>query len=113
MEHGVALFNEGSYFQAHEVWEDWWRVSKPEESRTIQGLIQVAVAMHHLSKENREGARSVMMRALRNLEPVSEFYGVDVTSLRDDMQKAISQLEQGGAVKAFSIHQSNSGSSYF
>src|SRR6266487_5269553 len=64
---GIKLFNSGEFFEAHEVLEDVWCAAPAAEKRFLQGLIQVAVALHHHSKENRVGARSLLARARRNL----------------------------------------------
>jgi predicted metal-dependent hydrolase len=47
---GVELFNAREFFHAHEVWEDWWRATTRPGKQTIQGMIQIAVAMHHHSR---------------------------------------------------------------
>lgn len=72
---GIRLFNQGLFFDAHEVLEDVWRAAPEEERKFLQGLIQVAVALHHHSKGNTAGARSVMARASRNLSRYPEQFG--------------------------------------
>lgn len=90
---GVELFNAGDYFHAHEVWEDWWRLTTRPEKQTIQGMIQIAVAMHHASTGNLPGAISVMERGLRNLEGAGEVWrGVNLQCLRADTRHALQQL---------------------
>jgi uncharacterized protein len=85
---GVALFNAGSFFDAHEALEDAWRES-PQGSplrRHLQGLCQLAVAFHHQSRENIVGARSVLDRALRNLSDAEDsFPDLDLNRLRADL----------------------------
>ena len=71
---GLALFNSAHFFDAHEALEDVWREA-PRHShrrRHLQGLVQLAVAFHHQSTGNRVGARSVLERALRNVEGAEE-----------------------------------------
>jgi predicted metal-dependent hydrolase len=65
--HGVALFNEQKFFEAHEALEDVWRAAAVEHKKFLQGLVQAAVAFHHYSTGNRIGMRSVMARSIRNL----------------------------------------------
>jgi uncharacterized protein len=65
---GVELFNNGEFFAAHEVLEDVWRASRPEDKKFFQGLTQVAVAFHHHSTGNLVGMQSVLRRAIENLE---------------------------------------------
>jgi predicted metal-dependent hydrolase len=72
---GVRLFNRTEFFAAHEVWEDVWRAAPCDEKLFLQGLIQVAVALHHHSTGNRAGAISVLERATRNLTECREPLG--------------------------------------
>jgi uncharacterized protein len=87
-ESGLALLNAGSFFDAHEALEDAWRGS-PRGSplrRHLQGLVQVAVAFHHQSRENLVGARSVLDRAVRNLNGAEDsFPDLDLDRLRIDL----------------------------
>jgi predicted metal-dependent hydrolase len=102
LDQGRARFNEAEFFEAHEIWEDWWRMAEEGERRTIQGLIQVAVAMHHQSQGNVTGALSVMKRALGNLGNASDdFFGVDMAKLRQDVRRAVGELERGERVERF------------
>jgi predicted metal-dependent hydrolase len=72
---GIRLFNGGAYFEAHEVLEDAWRAAPTVEKKFLQGLIQVAVGLHHHSKGNVVGARSLLSRAARNLSSYPEDFG--------------------------------------
>jgi predicted metal-dependent hydrolase len=104
LERGIRLFNEGQFFHAHEAWEDWWRETTPPEKRASQGMVQVAVAMHHSSRGNWEGARSVMKRALGNLEAApDDFRGLDLSKLRADIRLVIQQLGSNQAITVFQI----------
>jgi uncharacterized protein len=106
LERGLALFNRGEFFHAHEVWEDWWRATTHPEKQTIQGMVQLAVSMHHFSTGNLAGAKSVMKRALRNLEGAqTKFHGVDMVQLRSDMQSFMEELKTGNAPGSFRIHE--------
>ena len=86
---GLALFNSGHFFDAHEALEDVWREA-PRHShlrRHLQGLVQLAVAFHHQSTGNLVGARSVLERALRNIEGAEEsFPEVDWKRLRTNLK---------------------------
>jgi hypothetical protein len=72
---GIKLFNSRAYFEAHEVLEDAWRAAPGPEKKFLQGLIQVAVALHHHSKGNFVGARSLLARASKNLSGYPEDFG--------------------------------------
>src|SRR5215467_16168462 len=73
---GLALFNSGRYFEAHEALEDIWREAPRSSARKrhLQGLVQLAVAFHHQSTGNYIGGRSVLERALRNLDGAEKSY---------------------------------------
>ncbi len=90
---GIRLFNRTEFFDAHEVLEDVWRAAPHGEKKFLQGLIQVAVALHHHSKGNIAGARSLLARAVRNLSGYpEEFGGIHLAPLRQflaDWQRAL------------------------
>lgn len=56
----AALWGEGLFFEVHEVLEPVWQTSAGPLRHALQGLIQVAVAWHHLGHGNRRGARSLL-----------------------------------------------------
>jgi uncharacterized protein len=79
---GIALFNQGKFFDAHELLEDVWRVAPQEEKKIWQGLVQVAVALHHCSTGNHVGMRSVLVRAMKNLDGhPPTFHGIQLPQL--------------------------------
>jgi predicted metal-dependent hydrolase len=86
--HGATLFNSGQFFEAHEALEDLWR-DAPTDGRLrchLQGLVQLAVAFHHHSTGNLTGARSVLERALRNLDGAEQsFPELDWAILRSNL----------------------------
>lgn len=82
-EHGLELINRGSYFQAHDVLEEVWREVRDNSRPFYQGVVQVAIAMHHFSKSNLAGAQSVLAKAMKNLDAYpAHFGGIDVGDLR-------------------------------
>ena len=84
---GIELFNQRHFYDAHEVWEDVWRESEGPEKKFLQGLIQVAVALHHHSTGNLVGARSLLERARKNLITYpGKFDGIDLGSLLQGME---------------------------
>lgn len=84
---GLALFNHGRFFDAHEELEDAWRATRGEARLFLQGITQAAVALHHYSTGNLAGARSVLARALRNLDGYPSVYGgVELEQLRRELR---------------------------
>jgi predicted metal-dependent hydrolase len=104
---GLDLFNRSHFFDAHEVLEDVWRalprnvphgrsLQQPLR-RHVQGMVQLAVAFHHESKRNFVGARSVLERALRNLDGAnSSFPDLDLDRLHSDMADWLRHLSGVG-----------------
>jgi predicted metal-dependent hydrolase len=93
---GIKLFNSAEFFEAHEVLEDVWRAAPVAEKKFLQGLIQVAVALYHHSKENRVGARSLLARARRNLSGYPDkFRGIDLKPLLKSLARWQAALEDG------------------
>jgi uncharacterized protein len=56
----AALWREGLYFEVHEVLEPHWARATGAAREALQGLIQVAVAFHHLTHGNPRGARKLL-----------------------------------------------------
>lgn len=67
---GLARFNAGEHFAAHEAWEDRWRVTDdPDERRLLQGLIQVAAGHHKRFVQRRpDSAARLLARGLAKLD---------------------------------------------
>ena len=63
------LFDAGEYFEAHEVLEDLWRVTEGPDRKFYQGLIQLAVVLHHVRRGNVVGARNVLITCRNHLAP--------------------------------------------
>lgn len=60
----AECWNRGQFFAAHEILEVRWM---QERDSGLQGLIQLAAAMHHLSNGNLRGAKTMLERAVRRL----------------------------------------------
>ncbi|MBZ5509539.1 MAG: DUF309 domain-containing protein [Acidobacteriia bacterium] len=101
---GLTLFNAREYFDAHEVWEDVWRAAPVEEKKFLQGLIQVAVALHHHGRGNLDGARSLLARAQRNLQDYPDsFAGVNLAAVRAAITQFQRALDTGAPLTLPSI----------
>jgi predicted metal-dependent hydrolase len=93
---GIELFNGRRFFDAHEVLEDVWRENSGPEKSFLQGLVQLAVAFHHHSTGNSEGARSLLQKAHKNLSGYpQDFGGIRLGVLLKTLSAWQSALEQG------------------
>lgn len=90
----LYLFNKKQdYYECHEVLEDLWL----EEGRhpLYQGLLQVAVALHHFRNDNVNGAVKLFRSALAKLRPFpDDSLGIDLGKVKGDVQEYLAQLEQ-------------------
>ena len=55
---GVREFNEGGYFEAHDIWEEFWQDLRGPDRPYLQGLIHLAVGTYHHEMGNIAGANS-------------------------------------------------------
>jgi uncharacterized protein len=93
LEKGIIFFNSGHYFDAHEAWEDLWRLSGGPLRLFYQGLVQGAVGMHHLSRGNLNGATAQLTKSLQKLRQYPEkFCGIDNAKLIADLETARLEL---------------------
>lgn len=80
---GIAHFDRGEHFEAHERFEEIWRSSRPEPRDLFQGLVLVAAGFHHLWVRRRpDVAQRVLRRAVFRLERCDGVgCGVDLEAL--------------------------------
>lgn len=93
---GIRLFRDGQYFLAHETLEEYWVDAPAGEREFYQGLIQVATAFHHLSRNNPRGATLQFAKARQHLAGYPPAYrGVDVAGLLAFLAEAPDRLRRG------------------
>lgn len=85
---GVADFNAGRFFEAHEVWEELWLAAAEPEKTFLQGLIQVAAAFHHQARGNERGKRSLLAAGIAKLAGCPDDYrGIAIAELRKEVER--------------------------
>lgn len=90
---GVELFNEGRFFECHEVWEKLWMETGGARADLLKGLLQGAIALHHFRRGNLVGARKLyegQKRILGPFRPASE--GLDLARFDREMDAAFAEL---------------------
>jgi predicted metal-dependent hydrolase len=101
-ERGIELFNRAEFYDAHEVWEDVWRAQSGPHKLFLQGLIQVAVALHHHSTGNLAGAKSLLARGARNLHQFPGNYSnFNLEHFRRSVSACQKALEAGAPLPPF------------
>ena len=71
---GIRYFNDCEFFESHEVWEELWADTQGPSRKFYQGLIQVAVALHHFGNGNIRGARKLYDSSRAYLQPYAPLY---------------------------------------
>ena len=84
---GIEHFNACDFFEAHEEWEELWQEDHGPAHKFYQGLIQVAVCLHHFGNGNIRGAKKLYHSSRGYLEPYRPHY------LRLDIDKLFAELE--------------------
>jgi predicted metal-dependent hydrolase len=81
--HGIELFNQGRYWEAHEAWEEAWTPDRhgPDGS-FYKGLIQIAAGCLHYRRRNRRGAVNKWRSGAEYLRPyLPRHRGVELAPL--------------------------------
>jgi uncharacterized protein len=90
---GVRLFNKGSFFEAHELWEHEWRIAEGEEKIFFQAIIQAAAALLHFQRSSYAGALSVYLKSLPKLERLPAVWmGIDLGRFRSELRQYFAPL---------------------
>lgn len=91
---GIKLFNEGRFFDCHEVWETVWLESEGIERDFLHAMIQAAAALHHFQRGNLKGADSVGRRAIGKLAAMPNVVmGLDVGEFRSALENFLAQTD--------------------
>jgi len=87
LDRGINLFNEQRFFEAHEEWEEEWRLMTEGEDKTFfQGLIYAAAAFLHYTRRECAGAKELLSRSLSSLRAGIEGHpDISVGQLIDDL----------------------------
>ena len=98
---GVLVFNAGLFFEYHELLEDHWRAEVGDRKRFLQGLIQVAVGLHHWEHGNYTGAVLLLREGSERLRVGRpHLLGLDVEPFYQQVHAVRSALEELGRERA-------------
>lgn len=88
---GVYLFNEGDYWECHEVLEPAWLEATGTEKHFLGGMILLAAALHKARHmDSPRGGRRNFAKSLAKLALVDDGYnGVDVRELEAIVHDAL------------------------
>jgi uncharacterized protein len=92
---GIAEFNRQEYYACHDTLEALWMDSIDPDKKFYQGVLQIAVACHHLQNHNLKGAAILLgegMGRLRYYQPV--YAGIDVSQLIQSSHYLLQHVQQ-------------------
>jgi predicted metal-dependent hydrolase len=93
----IRQFNAQEWFECHETLEDLWIGEKGEVRSLFQGILQIAVALHHWRNGNFGGAVSLFNGGVKLLSQVSDAcLWVDVAQIIADANRMRVALEELG-----------------
>jgi predicted metal-dependent hydrolase len=94
---GIERFNRREFFEAHESLEHAWRAERGPERKLYHGVLQLAVAWHHIGHGSYRGARHALARAQHWLAGFpTRCQGVDVAAVRAQVTALEQELERVG-----------------
>tara|TARA_Y100000590_G_C15649634_1_gene988231 strand:+ start:863 stop:1237 length:375 start_codon:yes stop_codon:yes gene_type:complete len=91
---GLKSFNDHSFYDAHEYWEDLWSDFRLKDAKFIQGLIQLSVGYFHISNLNINGAKGLLNKCLLKFESYGpQSRGLDVDYIILSVKKSLNNLD--------------------
>jgi len=92
---GIEYFNDCEFFEAHDAWEELWTEYRGEGRKFYQGMIQVAVALHHFGNGNIRGAKKVYLTSRNYLQEYPAVYeGLDLETFLAQYQQCFDEILQ-------------------
>ncbi|VEP12568.1 conserved hypothetical protein [Hyella patelloides LEGE 07179] len=92
---GIQQFNQRQYYECHDTLEAIWIEAPEMDQRFYQGILQVAVACHHLSNLNLRGAIILLGEGIRRLSDYQpDYYTIDVNQLLEESVTLLQTLQQ-------------------
>lgn len=94
---GIALFNDGQYWEAHEALEAAWKEERGPARHLYKGILQAGVMYLQIERGNYVGMAKMYARCkkwLRPWPPVCR--GVEVEQLRADVEAAMAAAQTLG-----------------
>jgi len=92
---GIEQFNQRQFYECHDTLEAIWIEAIELDKRFYQGILQVAVACHHLSELNLRGAVILLGEGIRRLSDYQpDYQDIDVTQLLIESDLLLQKLQK-------------------
>ena len=97
---GIEQFNQGQFYACHDTLEDLWMEASEPQKTFYQGILQIAVALYHLSNCNWRGTVILLGEGINKLQRYSPSYaGIDVAELVASSAALLAKLQHAGPEK--------------
>ncbi|NJO75131.1 MAG: DUF309 domain-containing protein [Leptolyngbyaceae cyanobacterium RM1_406_9] len=107
---GVEQFNQRRFYDCHDTLEALWMDAVEPEKRFYQGVLQIAVALHHLGNHNWRGAVILLGEGINRLRYYQPVYAeVNVSKLLSQAANMLTVLQQSGAERVSELVQLEGG----
>lgn len=98
---GAAQFNRGRFYDCHDTLEALWMEAVEPQRSFFQGILQISVALYHLSNHNWRGATILLGEGIHRLHRFEPDYGgVGVTAVIDQAAAWLAALQRLGPDRA-------------
>jgi uncharacterized protein len=92
---GIQQFNQRQFYECHDTLEAIWIEAPEMDKRFYQGILQVAVACHHLSNHNLRGAMILLGEGIKRLSDYEpDYQNIDVTQLIEESACLLATLQK-------------------
>lgn len=91
---GLVKFNEGDYFEAHELLEEAWMADSGQGRELYRAILQIAVAYYQIQCVNFEGAIKMFLRVRKWIYKLPDTCrGVNIQKLRKDSNRVFDVVQ--------------------
>lgn len=100
----ITSFNNGRFYESHEILEGLWRQTTGDSKLFYQGLIQAAVTLYQLQRNNPEGVRHSYLSSIEKLQRYAPSHGgMDVDQFLIEMEKYVNGKSQDGIMPKINL----------
>ncbi|NJN88589.1 MAG: DUF309 domain-containing protein [Leptolyngbyaceae cyanobacterium SL_7_1] len=101
---GVEQFNQQEFYACHDTLESLWMEAIEPDKTFYQGVLQLAVALYHLSNHNWRGAVILLGEGINRLRHYQPSYSaIEVTPLLEQSHHLLITLQQAGTEQVAAI----------
>lgn len=93
----VEQFNQEDFYACHDTLESLWMEAAEPEKKFYQGILQIAVALYHLSNHNWKGAAILLGEGMSRLKPYQpNYFEINVAELIQSSGQILGKVQEFG-----------------